>query len=396
MQTLSSGNVVDYLRQLDSEFDLPSEELAVSDGKAGTKNIIFLVSQLNGKQSMVKQERPTFLGDFPGDLRNEWYLHQFLQSSEVGTILRPYIRLMTGYLPGSLVGVYEYLNSYEEFYTHVLQQESIFPTEIDGLIGQALGEIHRTTLNHSETQNALTQDHSFWRMKGSVFSLINNRVTPEMLSAVPPDYLRFIKLYQRFDSLDRAVQEAFSQWNPCCLVHNDLNVANILICKDWRSRLNSEEFGSEDIDPSQVIKIIDWERSSWGDPVMDLGYLASNYLMLWLTSMVIDPHMDLNTALKTATTSIEDVIPSISALVKSYLRAFPESLTLWHLWTKKLMQSIGIGLIIQAQARIEYSAVLSNSDIYALQVAKSFLCRPEASFSTIFGFRPEELTEYIK
>lgn len=396
MQTLSSGSVVDYFCQLDREFDLASDKLSISEGKAGTKNIIFLVSQLSGKQYMVKQERPTFLGDFPGDLLNEWYLHQFLRSSEIGDTLSRYIRPMTGYLQDSLVGMYEYLASHEEFYTHVLQQEAIFPVEIDSLIGQALGTIHRTTLNHAETQNALTQEHSFWRMKGSAFSLINNRVTPEMLSAVPPDYLRFIKLYQRFESLDRAVQEAFSQWNPCCLVHNDLNVANILIHKDWRSRLELEEFESEDIDSIQTIKIIDWERSSWGDPVMDIGYLASNYLMLWLTSMVIDPQMDLNTTLKTATTSLEDVTPSISALVKSYLCAFPESLTLWPLWTKKLMQSIGIGLIIQAQARIEYSAVLSNSDIYALQVAKSFLCRPVASFPTIFGFQPEELTEYIK
>jgi hypothetical protein len=389
MRTLSSVNTIDCLKQLDGIFKaFPEKALTVCEGKENTKNISFLISIPDGQDLLVKQERPTFLGDFPNDLLNEWYLHEFLQTSATGTSLSPYIRSMTGYLPSSLVGVYEYLSDYEEFYSHILQQTSVFPTQIASLIGKVLGTIHTATLDHSETRQALTQERSFWQTKGSVFSLLNHRITPEMLGSVPPDYLRFIKLYQRYESLEQAMEEARRRWHPCCLVHNDLNVANILVHKDWRSRIELEH-ELEDIEPAKVIKIIDWERSSWGDPLMDVGYLVSNYLMLWLTSMVIDPQMDLNATLKSATISLDDVRPSIVALLKTYLQSFPESLTLWPSWPEKLMQFIALGLLIQAQARIEYSAVLSNSDIYALQVAKGLLCRPSESFPTVFGFDPQ-------
>jgi hypothetical protein len=48
-------------------------------------------------------------------------------------------------------------------------------------------------------------------------------------------------------------------------------------------------------------------------------------------------------------------------------------------------------LIQQIQAMIQYQKVFNNTGICMLQVAKSFLCRPEQSIPTIFGQSEAEL-----
>lgn len=89
--------------------------------------------------------------------------------------------------------------------------------------------------------------------------IVTERITPEIFGIVPADGLKFFALYQRYDSLGQAMAELGKAFKPCSLTHNDLKLNNILLQTDW-------EHSSDNI-----VRLIDWERSAWGDPAFDLG-----------------------------------------------------------------------------------------------------------------------------
>jgi hypothetical protein len=52
---------------------------------------------------------------------------------------------------------------------------------------------------------------------------------------------------------------------------------------------------------------------------------------------------------------------------------------------EEIAKIFGLGLIQQIQAMIQYHKVFGNLGIAMLQVAKTLLCRPQASIATVFG-----------
>jgi hypothetical protein len=380
MLLLSYQNVAQYLIDSGVFSEAELSDIHLTSGKNNAKNFSIIAALNNGHHFLIKQERPLFSGNFCYEILNEWQFQRLIENVPKLSSLKPYLREMLYYDSNNLIAVYEYLDNYQELYTGILEPRQVFPTAIPTWLGAMLAQIHRTTFNCEEAFAFVTQDGSFWHRKGAAFRLLQDRITPEMLSIAPPDYIRFISLYQRYESLEQAKLEAIATWHPCCVVHNDLNVANILVHQDWEG----VQATIEACDRS-LIKIIDWERCSWGDPVFDVAHLIANYIILWLSSMVIDPAMSMEESINSATITLEDVRPSIIAFTQEYLQHFPEITNYFPEFFKKLIQFIGLSLIIQTQAKIEYHKLLANSDIYALQVAKSLLCRPQSSFSSIFG-----------
>jgi hypothetical protein len=55
------------------------------------------------------------------------------------------------------------------------------------------------------------------------------------------------------------------------------------------------------------------------------------------------------------------------------------------------VQFSGLALIQAIQAALQHEKTFGNSGICMLQVAKSLLCRPEASIPTIFGMQISDL-----
>ncbi|MCJ8279566.1 MAG: aminoglycoside phosphotransferase family protein, partial [Rivularia sp. ALOHA_DT_140] len=166
---------------------------------------------------------------------------------------------------------------------------------------------------------------------------------------------------------------------PSCVTHNDLKVNNILLNNNWQDKSNN------------IIRLIDWERSSWGDPAYDLGTLISSYVIIWLNSLVISKSLSIEESLRLAMTPLEDIQPSIASLTKVYFKTFPEILEQRQDFLPKVVQFVGFGLIQQIQAMIQYQKTFNNTGIAMLQVAKTLLCRPEQSIPTIFGVTEAEL-----
>ena len=213
------------------------------------------------------------------------------------------------------------------------------------------------------------------------------RITPQIFGQLPADGLRFFALYQRYDNLGKAVAQLNQDFTPCCLTHNDLKLNNILLSLNWETEIEDKLPGNKNI-----IRLIDWERGSWGDPANDLGTIIASYLQIWLYSIVANKTIPIEECLRLAAIPLPMIQPSLSTLVSSYLNTFPEILEIRPDFLQLVMQFSGLALIRAIQARLQYEKTFDNSGICILQVAKSLLCRPLASISTILGMEFSTIT----
>jgi thiamine kinase-like enzyme len=330
----------------------------------------------------VKQERCASDGKRAGEFLNEWRIQEFLQQFPELENFRALLPVVLPFDRDNSIMVSQYLDDYREladFYT----KDQVFPSAIASSVGTIIATIHRSTYNRKEYGDFFyhnTNTLPINRVK--YFTSKLERVEPEIFGMVPPDVLKFISLYQRYDSLGQAIAELSTAFNPCCLTHNDLKVNNIILQVD--SHKSSEK----------IVRLIDWERANWGDPAFDLGILITTYLVIWLNSLVISNSLTIEESLRLATIPLEKIQPSIAALACTYFDNFPEILEHRPDFLLRVVQFTGFGLIQQVLAMMQNQASLGNIGIAILQVAKSLLCRPEQSMQTIFGSGTLELSRF--
>ncbi|WP_414542880.1 phosphotransferase [Nostoc sp. CCY0012] len=380
---LSYQNVIDYLIPLGL---CTEEERAASNIELKpAKNFNLLLSLPDGRQILVKQERHNREGKTAGEFVKEWQIHGFLQKQPEISYLRSSISEVVHFDAENSIIVFNYLSNYRDL-SDFYANENIFPTQIATIVGTNLASIHRVSIQRPEYREFFeeSQDES-----GADAAKLNHRIdrlTPEIFSTVPADGLRFFALYQRYDSLGQAIAELGSAYTPYCLTHNDMKLNNILISLNWQDVVSHGYVPDE-----SVIRLIDWERCSWGDPAIDLGALVASYLQLWLYSVVVGRGMEIEESLRLATIPLQSLRSSMSALMTAYLAEFPEVLEHRPDFVRRVVQFSGLALIQAIQATLQYEKSFGNQGICMLQVAKSLLCRPEASIPTIFGMESSDL-----
>jgi hypothetical protein len=381
---LSSQNVFKYLvvQNLSTQEDQGLSQVKLKFAK----NFNLLLSLQDGRKLLVKQERHNHEGETVGEFFNEWRIREFLQRFPELSYIRPMLSEALHFNAEHSVIVFNYLDDYcdlAEFYT----RKNVFPVEIATSIGATLATIHRATFNRQEYQDFFSQDSKGISIdQAPKVTRGLERIGPEVFGLVPADGLKFFALYQRYDSLGKAIAELADAFQPCCLTHNDLKLNNILLDNDWEQAVSKAEQSSH-----SIVRLIDWERSAWGDPAFDLGMLIASYLQLWLSSLVVSQALDIQEALRLAMTPLEQLQPSITALTRAYLRDFPEILERRPHFLRRVVQFSGLALIQQIQAMLQYQKSFGNTGICMLQVAKSLLCRPEQSILTVFGVTESEL-----
>ncbi|WP_414572347.1 phosphotransferase family protein [Nostoc sp. CCY 9925] len=378
---LSSENVFEYL--LEQKLSFQQEQTLKQVELKAAKNFNLLLSLQNDRQLLVKQERHNGEGKTAGEFLSEWRIHQFFQQNPELSYIRLMLSEALHFNAEHSVIVFNYLNNYcdlAEFYT----KENVFPTAIATSISATLATIHRATFNCQKYQEFFSQTSEYTSIKQAFnFNLGLERISPEVFGQVPADGLKFFALYQRYDSLGKAIVQLINESLPCCLTHHDLKLNNILLHNNWEEVLEKST--------NSVIRLIDWERGAWGDPAFDLGMLIASYLQLWLNSLVVSKSIGVEESLRLAMTPLEQLQPSIAALTKTYLANFPEILEHRPDFLKRVVQFSGLALIQQIQAMIQHQKSFGNMGICMLQVAKTLLCRPEQSISTVFGMAETEL-----
>ncbi|MBE9168981.1 phosphotransferase [Pleurocapsales cyanobacterium LEGE 06147] len=377
---LSGENVFDYL----IERGLCESEVK-SLGKIEpkiAKNFNLLINLSDEEQILVKQEPHNRSGETAGEFAREWRIRQFIQQFSELDSWRTWLPEVIDFdLANSIMAItyYQDHQNLADFYS----QENIFPEQIAKTIGSMVATIHRTTFKRQEYQDFFAQATDTSNYFPDLLKGLE-RISPEIFGQVPSDGLKFLTLYQRYESLGKAIALLQKSLQPCCLVHNDLKLNNLLLPLDWEQTDSIE------------LKLIDWERSSWGDPAFDLGMLVSSYLSCWLGSLVVSKTLAIEESLRLAMTPLELLQPSLVNLLTTYLTNFPQILEQQPDFPRRVMQFAGLALIHTIQSLLQYQKSFNNTGICMLQVAKTLLCRPEISMQTIFGKSEAELISLSK
>ncbi len=375
---LSSQNVFDYL--IERSFCTPEAKATSKIEQKYAKNFNLLVNLTDSCKLLVKQEPLNQEGKPACEFLREWQIQELLQKFTELSQFRNWISEGVHFNPDDSIIIFNYLDNYQDLMAFY-GKKNIFPTEIASAIGIILASIHRLTLNRQAYQDFLSSS-----LENQASDPVNHlvrklgRISPEIFGSVPADGLKFFALYQRYDSLGQAIAELGNSLKPSCLTHNDLKLNNILLADDWEQGI-----------VNNTIRLIDWERCSWGDPAFDLGTLIGSYLHIWLSSMITSKTMSIDESLRMATTPLEAIQPSIAALAIAYLNHFPEILEHRPDFLQRVVQFAGWNLIVAIQSTLQYQKSFGNTGICMLQVAKSLLCRPEASIPTVFGMQASEL-----
>ncbi|WP_193197477.1 phosphotransferase family protein [Nostoc sp. MG11] len=380
--SLSSHNVIQYLQDagLCSSEDGAANE---SELPESSKNCNLLVTLAGNRKLLVKQERNLNNDGMPQEFFNEWLFHQLLQQFPVLGNISAIASLVLHFDEENSILVRNYLSEYLEL-GRVYHRNDIFPLEIASAIGTTLAGLHRATFNRREYSDFMATApqgqfrYGYYNPAQGIGS-----ISPEIFGTVPSEALKFYILYQRYESLESAIADLANEWHPCCLTHNDLKLNNILVHSRWEQLDNC------------LVRLIDWEACSWGDPAFDLGTLLASYLEIWLSSLVVDPTIELEESLHLAMTPLEVIQPSIVALIRAYLNAFPMILEYRRDFILRVIQFAGLALIHQIQEMITCRKYFDNADICMLQVAKSLLTMPEQSVLTIFGISESEILKPV-
>jgi thiamine kinase-like enzyme len=379
MFLLNSDNVFKYLNQHNFDNEAEPSLLDRAEQNQSTveplsaKNFNLLVTFPDNRKLLVKQERHNLEGQAIGEFKIEYRIQEWLKKFPHKKSLSLFLPELLHFDAENSIIIFRYLDDYRDLMDFYVK-ESSFPTEISSAIGTLLATIHRDTYEQ-ENQRQFFESEANSQVGNQVPRLIKGleRVKPEIFSSVPGDALKFFALYQRYDSLGMAIAELGNAFTPACLTHNDLKLNNILLHTNWQQTNES------------IIRLIDWERNSWGDPAFDLGTLLGSYIQIWLGSLVISKSLSIEESLGLAITPLEQIQPSMAALTKAYLETFPAILEHRPDFLLKVVQFTGFALIQQIQAMIQYQKSFGNTGIAMLQVAKSLLCRPERSLPTVFG-----------
>ena len=376
---ISFANVFNYL--VENKICQPQEESLSKIELKSAKNFNLLITLSDGRQLLVKQERYDQNGKTLGEFIDEWRVHAFWQKfPEINHLRSSLSEAIHFDLENSII-VFNYLNQYQdlaEFYA----KDQEFPEEIAQVVGTTIAAIHRMTIDNNNYQKFFENS-----LKSQNINKGLDRITPEIFGQLPADGLKFFTLYQRYDNLGKAITQLNQAFTPACLTHNDLKLNNILVSLNWETDIEDKLPENKNI-----IRLIDWERGSWGDPANDLGTIIASYLQVWLYSIVSSKTIPIEECLRLAAIPLSMIQPSLSTLVTAYLTTFPEILELRPDFLQLVMQFSGLALIRAIQARLQHEKTFDNSGICMLQVAKSLLCRPQASIPTILGMELSTIT----
>ncbi|KHG40135.1 MAG: phosphotransferase [Aphanizomenon flos-aquae KM1D3_PB] len=376
---ISFANVFNYL--VENKICQPQEESLSKIELKSAKNFNLLITLSDGRQLLVKQERYDQNGKTLGEFIDEWRIHDFWQKfPEINHLRSSLSEVIHFDLENSII-VFNYLNQYQdlaEFYA----KDQKFPEEIAQVVGTTIAAIHRMTIDNNNYQKFFENS-----LKSQNINKGLDRITPEIFGQLPADGLKFFTLYQRYDNLGKAITQLNQAFTPACLTHNDLKLNNILVSLNWETEIEDKLPENKNI-----IRLIDWERGNWGDPANDLGTIIASYLQVWLYSIVSSKTIPIEECLRLAAIPLSMIQPSLSTLVTAYLTTFPEILELRPDFLQLVMQFSGLALIRAIQARLQHEKTFDNSGICMLQVAKSLLCRPQASIPTILGMELSTIT----
>jgi hypothetical protein len=322
-----------------------------------------------GQRSLIVKQTPIADQD-ESPFLGERLLTELLTKFKHLQHLQDYGVMMQDYDAENRVVIAEFLPEYQDLDGYYDEQQQFLPA-IAQQAGQILAEFHRSTYQQNQYRDFLANyDQDLIDPSPPEHWAEIPLLVPEDFGQRRQDAWEFFRLYQNDAGLQQAIAQLQEHWQSCCLTHQDLRLNNWLVHRS---------------DITKPLRLIDWEALQWGDPLADLGNLLAEYLLCWLESLDPAPGLPIGMVLQRAAVPLEQLQPSLQAIVVSYVQVFPQVMSIYPNWSQMLMGWTGRALLNNVQVHLDYYLPFDRQQRIIYQVAKQLICQPQAALAEIFG-----------
>ena len=311
----------------------------------------------------------------------EWHIYNFLQSDKSLDYVSSLTPELLHFDENNLILIYKCPTDYISLKNHYKNQQ-YFPNFLAELVGTTIAKLHSATINSQQCHTFVSELEECklnyqLPYPDYLSDYLVSRIEPESLKKTQAVSWRFLGNFQQFEAVREVVTDLVLNHRHCCLTHNNIQFNNILIPRHWEKLVTE----TPDSDRS-LIKLINWEAYSWGDPACDLGKAILGYFLLWIDSMIVHPAIEIKKSIQLATIPLEVVRPSLVAMTKAYINTYPKILEDYPEFLKRVIQFAGLGLIYQLLTEFELQPekALSHQNVYFF-IAAQLLCKPEKFLS---------------
>ena len=311
----------------------------------------------------------------------EWHIYNFLQSDQSLDYVSSLTPELLHFDENNLILIYKCPTDYISLKNYYKNQE-YFPNFLAELVGTTLAKLHSATINSQQCHTFVSELEECklnyqLPYPDYLSDYLIGRIEPESLKKSQVVSWRFLGNFQQSEAVREVVTDLVLNHRHCCLTHNNIQFNNILIPRHWEKLVTE----TPDSDRS-LIKLIDWEAYSWGDPACDLGKAILGYFLLWIDSMIVHPAIEIKKSIQLATIPLEVVRPSLVAMTKAYINTYPKILEDYPEFIKRVIQFAGLGLIYQllTKFQLQPEMALSHQKLYFF-IASQLLCKPEKFLS---------------
>lgn len=375
---LTYKNLFLYLRN--SNFCQKDELEYIRIDTSSSKNFKWVIDLPQNKGKLIIKQQPDYHKLYQDNrISKEWHIYSFLHSNHNLIYASSLTPEVVHFDESNRILICKLPNDYFTLRTYY-ENHQAFPNTIAELIGTTLAKLHSETINSQDCYTFMTKFgesklHNQLPYPDYISEYLISRIEPECLRKIPCQSWRFLGILQHSENVSKLVKELVSNHRCCCLTHNNTQFNKLLIPKQWEKSLSE----TEDSEKS-LIKLIDWEACSWGDPACDLGKAIAGYFIFWINSMIVHPAIEIKQSLQLATIPLEVVRNSIVTTTKSYLSTYPNILEDYPEFLKRIIQFAGLGLIDQILAGFQLNQVPNQCLVY-FYIATQLLCKPEKFMS---------------
>ncbi|MCC5641378.1 aminoglycoside phosphotransferase family protein [Nostoc sp. CHAB 5824] len=376
---LNYKNLLDYL--IDAAI-CQKDDLDYLKVDVNSKTFHWIIELIQNQGKLFVKQLP-HCSTFSNGIKicKEWHFYNFFQSHKDLDYVSSLTPEVLHFDDSNSILIYKCPNNYITLKSYYENQET-FPNAIAELVGTTLAKLHSQTISSQECYTFLTEleEHklNYQLLYPDYLSdYLFSRTEPESLKKSQAVSWRFLGIFQQTDAVREVVTELVLNHRHFCLTHNNIHFDKILIPKHWEKLVTE----TQDSDKS-LIKLIDWEACSWGDPACDLGKAILGYFLLWIDSMIVHPAIEIKQSIQLATIPLEVVRPSIVAMTKAYISTYPKILEDYPDFLKRVIQFAGLGLIYQllTEFQLQPEMALSHQYLYFF-IATQLLCKPEKFLS---------------
>lgn len=369
---LTEENLVQYLAS--AQLIDRSKHTLVDIDCCSSKNFNLVATFSDQSSLLVKQKRLNDDGEFRRDFYDEWRVCHLMQTFSPLSSLIPLTSEVLHYDPENAILVSKFFVGYQDL-RDFHDETNQYPSHIGTAMGGSLAQIHRRTYRNSSYCDFLLEGSD--KVMNRTPSFLNrfDRIKPDIFGTYCLDGIEFFRVLQRSAVLTEAIASLKHEWQASCLIHRDLKLDNLILHSSWPDKNLS----------TPIVKIIDWELFTWGDPLYDLGTLVGSYLMQWLSTLIVQQGLSMQQSLRLADTPLELVQPILIALLRSYGRTFPELVEERSNFWQLTLQYAGFFMFRRMVHHLSRHAPFDQKSLCSLQIIKRLLCDPELSFASIIG-----------